>query len=215
MGRYKRRTVPSVDTLALFTPSAPTVIIARPKKGVDLERRSHEVRKLFFAGFGQRVLRYGYDPEDVLQEVYKGLLVRNAGKCPFDPAKSSFGHYVHMVCGCIVSNYRRKYSRLSRNEVVGVPGLEGEEDVASSNLFMVDPIQEGDVLFRSSTGMLRVRILDEAEKEGLSPAVVGDCFDYMLSGLLQREMAAAAQVPLSKVSRIVRLIKRVATEWRT
>jgi hypothetical protein len=36
----------------------------------------------------------------------------------------------------------------------------------------------------------------------------------MLAGLLQREMALEAQVPLSKVSRIVRLIKKVATEWR-
>ena len=214
MGRYKRKTVPSIDTLDLFTPSAPTVIIARPKKGVDLTRRSHEVRKLFYAGFGQRVLRYGYDPEDVLQEVYKGILVRNQGKCPFDPSKSSFGHYVHMVCGCIVSNYRRKYSRLSRNEVVGIPGLEGDEDVASSNLFMVDPIQEGDVMFHSSTGKLRIRLLDEAEKSGLNPITVGHCFDYMLAGFLQKEMAAAAQVPLSKVSKIVRLIKKVAEDWR-
>lgn len=79
--------------------------------GIDLAKRGIEVRKLFFAGFGRRVLQAGYDPEDVLQEVYQGILVRNQGKCPWDPAKSSFGHYVHMVASCVVSNYGRKHKR--------------------------------------------------------------------------------------------------------
>jgi len=214
IGKHRRRSVPAVDTLQLFS-SSPAVIIARPKpQGVDLERRSHEVRKLFYAGFGHRVLRCGYDPEDVLQEVYKGLLVRNLGKCPFDPSKSSFGHYVHMVCGCIVSNYRRKYSRLGRNEVLGVAGLEGEEDVAESNLFFVDPLQEDDIVFKSATGFLRIRIAQEAAKEGISPEVATSCLDYLLEGFLQREMAVATSTSISTVSRIVRLIKRVAGEWR-
>ena len=214
LGRHRRRSAPSVDTLQLFRPSSPTVIIARPPKGIDLERRSHEVRKLFYAGFGRRVVRYGYEPEDVLQEVYKGLLVRNKGKCPFDPSKSSFGHYVHMVSGCILSNYRRKYSRLSRNEVVGVPGLEGTEDVATSNLFSVEPSQEEDIIFNSSTGSLRIRVATEAQKVGISSELAATCFDYLVEGHLQKEMAAATSTSLSMVSRIVRLIKTVSLQWR-
>ena len=75
--------------------------------------------------------RAGYDPEDVLQEVYKGLLARNEGSCRFDPRKSSFGHYVHMVCGCILANYHRKYSRIAMSEQVGMPDLDtGDSDAA-------------------------------------------------------------------------------------
>lgn len=94
----------------LDTPRACSSVVL----GIDLQRRGGEVAKLFFAGFGKSVMAAGYDPKDVLQEVYKGLLVRNKGRCPFDPRKASFGHYVHMVCQCIVSNYFRSQGRLSR-----------------------------------------------------------------------------------------------------
>ena len=90
------------------------------KKGIDLENRSDEVRKLFYAGFGARCVASGYNPEDVLQEIYKGLIARNRGICPFDPRKSSFGHYVHMVCGCIIANYHRKMKKKMEREQVGL-----------------------------------------------------------------------------------------------
>ena len=79
--------------------------------GIDLVNRSHEVRKLLFAGFAGKMLSKGYNPEDVLQEIYRGLLVRNKGTCPWDKRKSSFGHYVHMVISCILTNYHRKESK--------------------------------------------------------------------------------------------------------
>ena len=70
--------------------------------GIDLSVRGHEVRKLMWAGFGHKILRAGYDPEDVLQEVFRGLIARNKGTCPWDARKSSFGHYVHLVIGCVL-----------------------------------------------------------------------------------------------------------------
>lgn len=87
--------------------------------GIDLgpTGRGHEVRKLLYAGFGLRMARSGYDPEDVLQEVYRALVVRNRGKCPFDARKSSFGHYVHMVISCVLSNYHRRENRHRTAEV--------------------------------------------------------------------------------------------------
>ena len=88
--------------------------------GIDLENRSDEVRKLFYAGFGSRCMASGYNPEDVLQEIYKGIIARNRGICPFDPRKSSFGHYVHMVCGCIIANYHRKMRKRMEREQVGI-----------------------------------------------------------------------------------------------
>ena len=125
------------------------------KLGIDLANRGHEVRKLLYAGFGKKIVAMGYEPEDVLQDVYAGLLARNKGKCPWDIRKSSFGHYVHMVCGCILSNYHRKYNRINMNERTGVRTFDDgsfvEIDLAASNLCRVrsdqgDSIDEGDLL---------------------------------------------------------------------
>ena len=120
-----------------------TVASEPPTLGIDLDARGHEVRKLFYAGFGRKVARMGYDPEDVLQEIYQGILVRNDGKCPFDPRKSSFGHYVHMVCSGRVLNYHRKHSRINRHEIYGHRTPDGDEvDVAEVDLARVSPSQE-------------------------------------------------------------------------
>lgn len=79
--------------------------------GMDLAIRGIEVRKLFYAAFARGLVKDGYDPEECLQEVYKGLLTRNNGTCPFDSRKSSFGHYVHIVTRCVLANYIRKEKR--------------------------------------------------------------------------------------------------------
>lgn len=87
--------------------------------GIDLSVRGTEVRKLFYAGgFTGTLVREGIDPDEFLQEVYRGLLARNRGTCPWDAKKSSFGHYVHIVIRCVLSNYlRRERLRDSREEV--------------------------------------------------------------------------------------------------
>lgn len=139
---------PSPSSAPSSPSSAPSSALGKAAKlGIDLVNRSHEVRKLLFAGFGSRIVAMGYDPEDVLQDVYKGLLARNMGKCPWDARKSSFGHYVHMVCSCILSNYHRKYNRINMNERPGVymmkDGGSCEVDLAESNL-CVDRETQGD-----------------------------------------------------------------------
>jgi DNA-directed RNA polymerase specialized sigma24 family protein len=110
------------DLPPLDTSKAPQAIAvaAKPPLGIDLAARGHEVRLLLNAGFGIKMSARGYDPDDVLQEVYRGLLARNKGKCPFDPDKSSFGHYVHMVCDCVLKNYHRKQARRAQFEVIGL-----------------------------------------------------------------------------------------------
>lgn len=103
--------------------------------GIDLTARGHEVRKLFYAGgFTGVLLREGVDPEDFLQEVYRGILARNHGTCPWDAKKSSFGHYVHIVITCLLSNYLRKERRRSSVEGVTDAGLDtdGEHMVGAS-----------------------------------------------------------------------------------
>lgn len=106
--------------------------------GIDLDLRAGEVKKLFYAaGFTRTLQREGIDPEDFLQEVYRGILTRNDGTCPWDHKKSSFGHYVHIVMRCLLSNYLRKDRRRTSNESLSDDGeirggmtraMEGAED---------------------------------------------------------------------------------------
>lgn len=124
LGRYApRRIEPSpVMSIQEMFAAIPTALplrieIGDPTLGIDLAVRGHEVAKLFYSGFGQRVFREGFDPEDVLQEVYRGILSRNGGRCPFDPRKASFSHYVYMVISCVLSNYRRQTNKSQGKEI--------------------------------------------------------------------------------------------------
>ena len=186
-----------------------------PAPGIDLAKRGHEVRKLFYAGFGRRVIKYGYDPDDVLQEIYKGLLVRNLGKCPFDPTKSSFGHYVHMVCGCIVSNYRRRYSRLSRNEQFGVMTVDGTvEDVSCADLAIEAPEQEDIAEMASVSASLTDMVRREAYIRDMDPMVAEGCVALLMKGYRKSEIATAIDQHPNLVARNLRMIREVATVWR-
>jgi hypothetical protein len=110
--------VMSIQEMFAGIPTRLQIEAVDPELGIDLRKRGHEVAKLFYSGFGQRVYREGFDPDDVLQEVYKGILSRNKGRCPFDPRKASFSHYVYMVISCVLSNYRRQITKSQGREIV-------------------------------------------------------------------------------------------------
>jgi len=99
-----------------------------PRLGVDLERRYKEVKKLFMAHCAKMCLENRCDPEEVLQEVYKGILIRNKGECPYDPSKSAFSTYVVMVSKCVTINYVNKYGFRHLKEHHGVEDSIENED---------------------------------------------------------------------------------------
>lgn len=104
--------------------------------GIDLSVRGGEVKKLFYGcGFAHGLQKDGIDPEEVLQEVYRGIIIRNSGICPYDYEKSTFGHYVYMVTSNVVANYIRKWKRRKEmeelseeGEVSGSTRTNGESD---------------------------------------------------------------------------------------
>lgn len=189
-------------------------------KGIDLVNRGHEVRKLFYAGFMGRVARYGYDPEEVLQEVYAGLLVRNRGKCPFDPKKSSFGHYVHMVCECIISNYHRKHNRRAQAEQYGYTDLDGNEvDVAYTDLATVEADQEDALGHEMALVSLEERLYEAAcaVETSTDMALVGRCLPLLSEGMSRLEVANHLVkhdgLNRARVLQAVDFIREVAGEW--
>ena len=109
------------DVLSILQAPAPR----RQKLGIDLQLKRTDVAKLLRSGFDRQIRSLGMDFEDALQEVYLGILVRNKGKCPWDINKSSFGHYVYMICGCILANLAKKTLKHKYNELMWDVPVEG------------------------------------------------------------------------------------------
>lgn len=191
--------------------------------GFDLGARAHEVRKLLFKGYGSWMARSHYNPEDVLQEVYKGLLTRAQGKSRFDPSKSSFGHYIHMVCGSVLANYHRKRGKRREHEQVGMLGMDSEHggltymdaSQASDMMDGSDMLLSGateDTSDHASWGLA----LDSME-EHLVECGVGDLavqtLEYTTQGYTRSEIAEALDENAGRVGRALAKLRRAARSW--
>jgi DNA-directed RNA polymerase specialized sigma24 family protein len=181
---------------------APTPAPA-PKLGIDLALKHLDVRRLLFAGFGKRIVAMGYEPEDVLQDVYRGLLARNRGRCPWDARKSSFGHYVHMVCSCILSNYHRSKVRVSSREGTGVGVLRDGSwavvDVAEADLAWVGPDQDHSRRRLDLVADIEGCLIRELDEPALALAVL----PHMIDGRNRREISRKVGVREGLVGRAV------------
>lgn len=62
-------------------------------RGIDLAKKANDIRRIVLKHF--RVP--GVHPDDLVQEVYLAILRGNALPSAFDPARSSFSHYVYIV----------------------------------------------------------------------------------------------------------------------
>jgi DNA-directed RNA polymerase specialized sigma24 family protein len=184
--------------------------------GIDLVFRGHVVRKLLFAGFGARMARYHYDPEDVLQEVYRGLLARNIGTCPWDIRKSSFGHYVHMVCSCVLNNYARKLRRRGEFEQLGLGALDRDGNwgqVDAAEVAVSDPcsatLEEPTArsMALNSLGAV-LRDLDRPEAK-LAVKVL----PMVAEGYQRGEIAKRLRIEPAKVGKALSLIRATTREW--
>lgn len=181
------------------------IIVKKRAPGIDLAKRGHEVRKLLFAGFGAKIKAANYDPDDVLQEVYKGLLVRNNGKCPFDPAKASFGHYVHMVCDCIVSNYHRRMSRQRRVEPVSDEG----DELAMENAAGASTAESEDLVASD----FAVGLNDETPWGNMGPNLASRILPLVREGWGRTEIADKLGIPKTEVSKALSELRQEARYW--
>jgi len=81
--------------------------------GVDLADDAQRglIERIFWARYSKRVEAAGLDPNDVLQRVFLSILVRNAGRRPFDPALSTLSNYAWMVLDSVTKNEADKARR--------------------------------------------------------------------------------------------------------
>ena len=167
--------------------------------GIDLELRGNEVRKLFYAGNFLGVLsKSNIDPDEFLQEVYRGLLTRNNGTCPWDAKKSSFGHYVHIVIRCVLANYlRRERLRDSREGVTDdgelgnftdLRGTRGDVEMTTvlDKVFQSLPEEDRDTAHRFVmalyTGHTRKEALSQVERDDTWGGRILTCVRTALRG---------------------------------
>jgi DNA-directed RNA polymerase specialized sigma24 family protein len=184
------------------------------RKGVPY--KADEVRKLLWRGFAGKMLSQGYDPEDVLQEVYRGLLVRNKGKCPWDARKSTFGHYVYLVIGCVLTNYHRKQVRRIDKDALSLTmkNKDGEE-LADIGQFGSCKIHEGSEL----GDMLAIDELSkylETLPDTTPEAVLGrSILSLVASGHQRGEIVRETGKKPSLVSRALAWLRRQTALWAT
>jgi DNA-directed RNA polymerase specialized sigma24 family protein len=168
----------------------PSLMDARPT-GIDLAVRGIEVRKLFYAAFARGLVKDGYDPEEALQEVYRGLLTRNNGTCPFDVTKSSFGHYVHIVSRCVLANYIRKERRRSMHEYTesSLSASYERDDGSSFSIEACPDIRGGGLVEPGSLERLASRL-----SPGGGGSLVARALTLLTEGYSRREVAQQLEV---------------------
>ena len=191
--------VPAVSLVHILrvTPPGGGLNALRPDgRGIDLAKRGDEVRKLFYAAFARGLVKDGFDPEEALQEVFKGLLARNRGTCPFDVTKSSFGHYVHIVTRCVLANFVRKEKTRTLYETPSETLRSGSsfDDGGSSTSGAWEGVSPAN---QEHTPRALVHLLEGVREhipEGCDPSRLAVALDHMAQGHTKREAALQAGV---------------------
>lgn len=178
--------------------------------------KADEVRKLLWRGFAGKMLSQGYDPEDVLQEVYRGLLVRNKGKCPWDARKSTFGHYVYLVIGCVLTNYHRKQARRIDKDALSLSlkNKDGEE-YADIGQFGSCKIHEGSEI-GDMLALDELAAYLETLPDTTPEALLGrEILPLVASGHQRAEIVRETGKKPSLVSRSLAWLRRQTALWAT
>lgn len=190
-------------------------VFVAPPPGIDLEARGHEVRKLLLAKFGRWIHSSGYDPEEILQEVHAGLLRRNIGRCVFDPKKSSFGHYVYMVCRGVLANYHRRAKRRGAHEQSGLLRYtdEGLTFVDAAEANVGKDIPHGDLSAEGSAERrLQEWMLRESNGSELSQSAI-KILPLVRQGYRRKEISLKMGWTIGKTSKVLRHLRQSALQW--
>lgn len=190
----------------------------RRPEGIDLATRALEVEKLARKAVGSTCQRYGYSFEDFLQEVYKGILIRNAGKCPWDPRKASFGNYVTMIVGCVFSNYHKAQKRKRGRERTGYLCVEGrqmvEKDVAevACDESGVDS-ERSDFEYREVLEDVLLWMGEREDAESAVGALSMEVLPLYAIGMKRGEIASEMGISKAVVGKCLAHIREVILEW--
>ena len=185
---------------------SPIVVVRRSQLGIDLKGRGIEVKKILYSCFGRKIVAMGYDPEEVLQEVYLKLAKANYGQSPYNPNKSAFSHYIHMACNSLILNYRKKEIRRESKIVTGVRMADGDTDAGDAAVAVED------------LGTVEVDVMVRSLKDRMGgDELAGQILDLLAAGYPRRELARELGVEPRKISGAMKLLqklgKKISQEW--
>ena len=141
----------------------------------------------------QMCLAKNCDPQDVLQEVYKGILIRNRGKCPFDETKSAFSTYIVMVSKCVTINYINKMSKKKEREVYGKETSIEDEDYIMAKCGS-SPSAENELILKQARESLKEHLVD--------------IFDDLIEGYKVSHISRRRSMDTRKVNKYIEDIRR-------
>ena len=213
----------TVNKALTVTPSTDITVLGPVHSPLDFANRSKEIAKLLFKQFGRVIRVAGWDEDDVLQEVYMGLLARNRPgmKSMWNPHKASFGTYVVLVCRSILSNYRRKMERVGRIKV-GVKGFVNGDccdiDVAASPN-QVSAMWQGpvDLPDTETTPDATTRLLAFFEARIIDPLScmwASMVLPLLAKGYGQREIQRATGLKRVELADTREIIEHYSTMWQ-
>lgn len=200
--RYFEPTEPDPAPLWAYpveSPKKPAPGKSESPRGIDVAKKYQDIKKIFCHGFRPQLLALrgsGVDEEDLLQEVYLGILSRNEknGKGKFDPTRSSFSHYVHLVA-------RSKTNQIGRKQVRWGKEIPIEENHP----------EEPSTASEGQEKVLLQDFLNHLEKTGNIKMV--EVVQGIGLGLSGRELAAHLGKNLSETKRLLKQIRQAASDW--
>ncbi len=136
-------------------------------------------------------VRAGWDPEDLGQEVLLRAVNRARNGKPYDPSRSSLGHYLHVLTSSIMSNLLRQATRRSVEAVV--------EDTTRWDPAAPDD-QVGDAVALED-------LLADAVVAGRLPPSAVAVARALVEGRTHREVAAELGLDRAEVARVVEALR--------
>jgi DNA-directed RNA polymerase specialized sigma24 family protein len=187
-------------------------------RGVDLAGRHREVAKLLYKGFGAQIYAHGYDFDDVLQEVFRKLVVSNQGSNPWDPTKSSFGHFVHMVCRSALYNlYRKDKKRREHERLGGYKPINGQwtaVDVADRGDLATTQLEPSDEALRDLSQHLLDTAVNQGDIDAMHAADLAvQALPYVREGYGRTEIATVLGLKPTLVSKGLVYLRTHAQSW--
>jgi len=190
-----------------------------PPTGIDVAEKAEDIARIFYSHFGSAASSYGYSLPDLLQDVYRAVLVRNKGKCPFDQNKGTFGHYVWRVCVCVFRNHHKREQRRRGRFVVGCRRLQGSEwvdsDVAEAAVTREAADHDGALMELKEVSDDLLEWL-EYQPDALSSTagLAREALPLVLSGMRRSEIAETLGRKRHTVGYALAYLRRVTREWR-
>lgn len=148
------------------------------EKGIDITKHEKDIKRILFSKFGKMIVSNHLDPQDVLQEVLKGIHTRNQGKCPWTQDKGSMSNYIYIVCRGILYNLIRdlKSNPLHNNSTEIVEDTSIKENESYTIFSLKNQLERGSEIDKISAKMMPLLYSGHNQKEilyelGITPTI--------------------------------------------